>query len=95
MKDLISKLLVDENIQDIPVLYICRIAIELVKLSEETMISPSLEDPVNLIKYRNRLLDTVRKECDCDVRLSSNEPTNQLSQHDEQSYESNGNEHAE
>lgn len=95
MKDLISKLLVDENIQDIPVLYICRIAVELVKLSEETMISPSIEDPVNLIKYRNSLLDTVRKECACDVRLSSNEPTNQLSQHDEQSCKSNGNEHAE
>lgn len=95
MKDLISKLLVDESIQDIPVLYICRIAVELVKLSEETMISPSIEDPVNLIKYRNRLLDTVRKECACDVWLSSNEPANQLSQHDEQSCKSNGNEHAE
>nr|DAF24499.1 MAG TPA: hypothetical protein [Caudoviricetes sp.] len=35
MNDLISKLLVDENIQDIPVLYVCRIAVELVKLSEE------------------------------------------------------------
>lgn len=35
MKDLISRLLVDENIQDIPVLYVCRIAVELVKLSEE------------------------------------------------------------
>lgn len=95
MKDLISKLLVDESIQDIPVLYICRIAVELVKLSEETMISPSIEDPVNLIKYRNRLLDTVRKECACDVRLSSNESANQLSQYDEQPCKSNGNEHAE
>ena len=35
MNDLISKLLVDENIQDIPVLYVCRIAVELIKLSEE------------------------------------------------------------
>ena len=35
MNDLISKLLVDENIQDIPVLYVCRIVAELVKLSEE------------------------------------------------------------
>ena len=95
MKDLISKLLVDENIQDIPVLYICRIAVELIKLSEETMISPSIEDPVNLIKYRNRLLDTVRKECDCDVRLFSNELANKLSQYDEQSCKSNGNEYAE
>lgn len=95
MNDLISKLLIDENIQDIPVLYVCRIAVELVKLSEENMISPSIEDPVDLIKYRNRLLGNVREECACDVRLSSNESADKLSQHDEQFSESNGNEHAE
>lgn len=35
MNDLISKLIIDENIQDIPILHICRVAIEIIKLLEE------------------------------------------------------------
>lgn len=38
MNDLISKLIIDENIQDIPILHICRVAIEVIKLLEECLV---------------------------------------------------------
>lgn len=49
------------------------------------MISPSIIDPIELIKYRNHLRDTIGKEYENDVRIS-NEQSNELFKHDEHKY---------
>lgn len=46
------------------------------------MISPSITDPIELIKYRNHLRDMIGKECENDVRIS-NEQSDELFKHDE------------
>ena len=58
--------------------------------------NPTTENPVDLVKFLHKFRDVLDgKEYACHVlRLSYNE-SNQLSQHDEQLDESNGNEHAE